>query len=64
MFSIWQIVLRTHNFIYFCFFKIKNKPKKFLSIDQLKIDENRAIADYISGMTDIFLKREFKDDGT
>jgi len=34
------------------FFKIKNKPKKFLTIDQIQMDENRAIADYISGMTD------------
>ena len=34
------------------FYKIKNKPKKFISIDQLKNDSNRAIADFISGMTD------------
>ena len=34
------------------FYKIKNKPKKFISIDQLKNDPNRAIADFISGMTD------------
>jgi len=34
------------------FYKIKNKPKKFIPIDQLKNDSNRAIADFISGMTD------------
>ena len=34
------------------FYKIKNKPKKFLNDDQLKNDPNRAIADFISGMTD------------
>ena len=34
------------------FYKIKNKPKKFIPADQLKNDANRAIADFISGMTD------------
>ena len=34
------------------FYKIKNKPTKFIPIDQLKNDPNRAIADFISGMTD------------
>ena len=34
------------------FYKIKSKPKKFLNDDQLKNDPNRAIADFISGMTD------------
>ena len=34
------------------FHKIKRKPKKFISTEQLKKDENRAIADFISGMTD------------
>jgi len=34
------------------FYKIKKKPKKFLNADQLKDDPNRAIADFISGMTD------------
>ena len=34
------------------FIKLKNKPKKFLNADQLKNDPNRAIADFISGMTD------------
>ena len=36
------------------FYKIKNKPKKFLNTEQLKNDANRAIADFISGMTDRF----------
>ena len=34
------------------FYKIKSKPKKFITADQLKSDANRAIADFISGMTD------------
>jgi len=34
------------------FFKIKDKPKKFITVDQLKYNSNRAIADFISGMTD------------
>jgi dGTPase len=34
------------------FYEIKNNPKKFISVDQLKNDANRAIADFISGMTD------------
>ena len=34
------------------FYKIKSKPKKFLNVDQFKNDTNRAIADFISGMTD------------
>ena len=34
------------------FYKIKNKPEKFISTDQLNNDPNRAIADFISGMTD------------
>ena len=34
------------------FHKIKNTPKKFILRDQLKKNENRAIADFISGMTD------------
>ena len=34
------------------FYKIKKKPKKFLNANQLKNDPNRAIADFISGMTD------------
>ncbi len=31
---------------------IKNKPRKLIAADQLKKDPNRAIADFISGMTD------------
>ena len=34
------------------FYRIKNKPKKFIATEQLKNDANRAIADFISGMTD------------
>ena len=34
------------------FFKIKQKPKKFISSNLLLLDENRSIADFISGMTD------------
>ena len=30
------------------------KPNKFLTKDQLKHDKHRAIADFISGMTDRF----------
>ena len=42
------------------FSRIKNKPKKFLSKDQLMIDENRAIADFISGMTDRYAINLYK----
>ena len=31
---------------------ISKKPKKFLTREQLKDDETRAISDFISGMTD------------
>ena len=34
------------------FLKINKNPKKFLSSDQMKFNKHRAIADYISGMTD------------
>ena len=34
------------------FHKIKKTPKKFMTTNQLKKDSNRAIADFISGMTD------------
>ena len=34
------------------FNKIKLDPKKFISKDQIKIDNYRAISDFISGMTD------------
>jgi dGTPase len=36
------------------FLLIKKKPSKFLTREQLKDNENRAIADFISGMTDRF----------
>tara|TARA_B110000116_G_scaffold237778_1_gene224206 strand:- start:359 stop:1474 length:1116 start_codon:yes stop_codon:yes gene_type:complete len=36
------------------FLSIKMKPNKFLTKDQLKHDKHRAIADFISGMTDRF----------
>ena len=36
------------------FLSINKKPNKFLTKDQLKIDKHRAIADFISGMTDRF----------
>ena len=32
--------------------KIKSKPSKFLTKDQLTKDKYRAISDFISGMTD------------
>ena len=44
------------------FYKIKKKPNKFLNANHLKNDPNRAIADFISGMTDryaINLNRSF-----
>ena len=34
------------------FYKIKSNPKKFIATNQLNGDANRAIADFISGMTD------------
>ena len=36
------------------FLSIKRKPNKFLTKEQLKHDKHRAIADFISGMTDRF----------
>jgi len=42
------------------FYKIKNKPKKFIPVDQLKNDSNRAIADFISGMTDRYAINLYK----
>jgi dGTPase len=36
------------------FKSIKKKPNRFLTKDQLKPDKHRAIADFISGMTDRF----------
>lgn len=38
----------------FLFKKISKNPKKFLKINKLTVDEYRATADYISGMTDRF----------
>ena len=34
------------------FLKINKNPKKFLTTAQIKLNKHRAIADYISGMTD------------
>ena len=42
------------------FHKIKKKPKRFIALDQLKKDENRAIADFISGMTDRYAINLYK----
>ena len=42
------------------FYKLKNKPKKFIAADQLKNDPNRAIADFISGMTDRYAINLYK----
>ena len=47
--------------IYKLFDKIKNKPKKFISNDQLMTDENRVIADFISGMTDRYAINLYND---
>ena len=42
------------------FYKIKKTPKKFMTTDQLKKDANRAIADFISGMTDRYAINLYK----
>ena len=45
------------------FNKIKQKPSKFISKEQLSINKYRAISDFISGMTDRFainLQNNFK----
>ena len=42
------------------FSKIKEKPKKFITVDQLKNDANRTIADFISGMTDRYAINLYK----
>ena len=34
------------------FDRINNNPKKYLSKGQLKLNKHRAVADFISGMTD------------
>ena len=43
------------------FIKIKNNPKKFITAEQLNKDPNRAIADFISGMTDRYAINLNKD---
>tara|TARA_B100001250_G_scaffold412894_1_gene445354 strand:- start:1366 stop:2484 length:1119 start_codon:yes stop_codon:yes gene_type:complete len=40
---------------------IANKPKKFINIKELQKDKNRAIADYISGMTDRYAVNLYKN---
>ena len=42
------------------FYKIKSNPKKFITSYQLKNDPNRAIADFISGMTDRYAINLYK----
>jgi dGTPase len=42
------------------FHKIKKTPKKFITTDCLKKDKNRAIADFISGMTDRYAINLYK----
>jgi len=43
------------------FLIIKNKPKKFIDIKDLQKDNNRAVADYISGMTDRYAVNLYKN---
>jgi len=42
------------------FFTISKKPRKFLTNEQLKTDKYRAIADFISGMTDRYAINLYK----
>ena len=42
------------------FLSINNKPTKYLTKEQLKNDKHRAVADFISGMTDRFAIRLHK----
>jgi len=42
------------------FDKIEKKPRKFLNKEQLKFDKHRAIADFISGMTDRYAINLYK----
>jgi dGTPase len=42
------------------FHKIKKTPKNFMTTNQLKKDTNRAIADFISGMTDRYAINLYK----
>ena len=43
------------------FIEIYKKPKKYLNKNQLKIGKYRAIADYISGMTDRYAINLYKN---
>ena len=43
------------------FFYINKNSKKFLTIDQLKNNKHRAIADFISGMTDRYAINLYKN---
>ena len=38
----------------------KKKPKKFITAKQISDDENRGIADFISGMTDRYAINLYK----
>ena len=42
------------------FNKIAKNPRKFLNKEQLKFDKHRAIADFISGMTDRYAINLYK----
>ena len=42
------------------FITINKNPIKFLTKEQLKVDKERAIADYISGMTDRYAINIFR----
>ena len=43
------------------FLKINKNPKKFLNTAQIKFNKHRAIADYISGMTDRYAINLYKN---
>ena len=43
------------------FYIILKNPKKYLTPNQLKLDEHRAISDYISGMTDRYAINLYKN---
>ena len=51
-------VYRTHNNYELTI--INKKPQKYLNKIQLKFDKDRAIADYISGMTDRYAINLYK----
>ena len=42
------------------YYLISKNSKKFLDKDQLKYDKNRAISDFISGMTDRYAINLYK----